>query len=59
MPSDFIGFARPTDDIVDADAGSMHDLLMSNAAQTKVLAFGKTADGSPPRASTHMWWHTR
>ncbi len=45
VPSDFIGFARPTDDIVDADAGSMHDLLMSNYfAQTKVLAFGKTAD---------------
>ena len=45
VPSDFIGFAQPTDDIVDADAGSMHDLLMSNYfAQTKVLAFGKTAD---------------
>lgn len=47
VPADFIGFASPTDDLpVDADgSGSMHDLLMSNFfAQTKVLAFGKTAD---------------
>ncbi|NMO00495.1 glucose-6-phosphate isomerase [Gordonia sp. TBRC 11910] len=47
IPSDFIGFARPTDDLpVTADGqGSMHDLLMSNYfAQSKVLAFGKTAD---------------
>lgn len=47
IPSDFIGFAEPTDDLpVTPDgAGSMHDLLMSNYfAQTKVLAFGKTAD---------------
>ncbi|MBJ7287750.1 glucose-6-phosphate isomerase [Williamsia sp.] len=47
VPADFIGFGSPTDDLpVDADgSGSMHDLLMSNFfAQTKVLAFGKTAD---------------
>ena len=44
IPADFIGFARPTDDLPTADGtGSMHDLLMSNFfAQTKVLAFGKT-----------------
>ncbi|MDL9948547.1 glucose-6-phosphate isomerase [Gordonia sp. ABSL11-1] len=46
IPADFIGFAEPTDDLPTADGtGSMHDLLMSNYfAQTKVLAFGKTAD---------------
>ncbi|MGU3432135.1 glucose-6-phosphate isomerase [Actinomycetes bacterium M1A6_2h] len=46
VPSDFIGFAEPTDDLPTADGtGSMHDLLMSNFfAQTKVLAFGKTAE---------------
>ncbi|OZD11760.1 glucose-6-phosphate isomerase [Rhodococcus sp. 06-156-3C] len=46
IPADFIGFAEPTDDLPTRDGtGSMHDLLMSNFfAQTKVLAFGKTAD---------------
>ena len=47
IPSDFIGFAEPTDDLPASPdgSGSMHDLLMSNYfAQTKVLAFGKTAD---------------
>ena len=46
VPADFIGFSQPTDDLPTADGtGSMHDLLMSNFfAQTKVLAFGKTAD---------------
>ena len=46
IPADFIGFAVPTDDLPTADGtGSMQDLLMSNYfAQTKVLAFGKTAD---------------
>lgn len=46
VPADFIGFATPNDDLPAADGtGSMHDLLMSNFfAQTKVLAFGKTAD---------------
>ncbi|MFT4125717.1 MAG: glucose-6-phosphate isomerase [Gordonia sp. (in: high G+C Gram-positive bacteria)] len=61
VPADFIGFAEPTDDLpVDADGtGSMHDLLMSNYfAQTKVLAFGKTAEeiaaeGVPPEVVPH------
>jgi glucose-6-phosphate isomerase len=46
VPADFIGFSQPTDDLPTADGtGSMHDLLMSNFfAQTKVLAFGKTAE---------------
>jgi len=46
IPADFIGFSQPTDDLATADGtGSMHDLLMSNFfAQTKVLAFGKTAE---------------
>jgi glucose-6-phosphate isomerase len=46
IPADFIGFAEPTDDLPTIDgSGSMHDILMSNLfAQTKVLAFGKTAD---------------
>lgn len=46
VPADFIGFAQPRQDLPTADGtGSMHDLLMSNFfAQTKVLAFGKTAD---------------
>jgi glucose-6-phosphate isomerase len=49
VPADFIGFARPTDDV----AGH-HDLLMANLfAQTEALAFGKTGDearaeGVPP-----------
>lgn len=45
IPADFIGFARPRFDLATASGnGSMHDLLMSNFfAQTKVLAFGKTA----------------
>ncbi|MEE3849204.1 glucose-6-phosphate isomerase [Gordonia sp. LSe1-13] len=60
IPADFIGFAEPTDDLPTADGtGSMHDLLMSNYfAQTKVLAFGKTADeiaaeGVPPNVVSH------
>ncbi|MEU1550392.1 glucose-6-phosphate isomerase [Nocardia sp. NPDC005745] len=46
IPADFIGFAQPTDDLATVDGtGSMHDILMSNLfAQTKVLAFGKTAE---------------
>lgn len=46
IPADFIGFARPKEDFSTADGtGSMHDLLMGNFfAQTKVLAFGKTAE---------------
>ncbi|MBF6316317.1 glucose-6-phosphate isomerase [Nocardia cyriacigeorgica] len=60
IPADFIGFARPTDDLPTRDgAGSMHDILMSNLfAQTKVLAFGKTAeevaaDGTDPKLVPH------
>src|SRR5690606_335296 len=60
VPADFIGFARPTDDLPTADGtGSMHDLLMSNlCAQTKVLAFGKTAEeiaaeGTDPKVVPH------
>lgn len=45
IPVDFIGFAKPFRDVVTADGTSMHDLLISNfLAQTKVLAFGKTAE---------------
>ena len=46
IPADFIGFADPTDDLPTIDgSGSMHDILMSNMfAQSKVLAFGKTAE---------------
>lgn len=59
-PADFIGFAEPTDDLATLDgAGSMHDVLMSNLfAQTKVLAFGKTAEeiaaeGTAPELVPH------
>ncbi|RSZ61285.1 glucose-6-phosphate isomerase [Corynebacterium hylobatis] len=46
VPADFIGFARPKEDLPTASGeGSMHDLLMGNLfAQAKVLAFGKTAE---------------
>ncbi|MFI1464763.1 glucose-6-phosphate isomerase [Nocardia carnea] len=60
IPADFIGFARPTDDLPTRDGtGSMHDILMSNLfAQTKVLAFGKTAEeiaaeGTPQELVPH------
>ncbi|MFC3960445.1 glucose-6-phosphate isomerase [Nocardia jiangsuensis] len=60
VPADFIGFATPTDDLPTRDGtGSMHDLLMSNLfAQTKVLAFGKTAEeiaaeGTAPELVPH------
>ncbi|GAV96624.1 glucose-6-phosphate isomerase [Corynebacterium glutamicum] len=44
VPADFIGFARPKQDLP-AGERTMHDLLMSNLfAQTKVLAFGKNAE---------------
>jgi glucose-6-phosphate isomerase len=40
IPADFIGFARPNNDL-----GRHHDLLMANFfAQTEALAFGKTAE---------------
>ncbi|PRQ11022.1 glucose-6-phosphate isomerase [Corynebacterium sp. 13CS0277] len=60
VPADFIGFARPRQDLPTADGtGSMHNLLMSNFfAQTKVLAFGKneqeiSAEGVPVDLVTH------
>jgi glucose-6-phosphate isomerase len=60
VPADFIGFAEPTDDLATIDGeGSMHDVLMSNLfAQTKVLAFGKTAEeiaaeGTAPELVPH------
>jgi len=59
-PADFIGFAEPLQDVATMDGdGGMHDLLMSNFfAQTKVLAFGKTAEeitaeGTPENVVAH------
>lgn len=44
IPADFIGFARPVDDLLPGLV-PQHDLLMANFfAQTQALAFGKTAD---------------
>nr|WP_255494999.1 glucose-6-phosphate isomerase [Nocardia sp. GTS18] len=60
IPADFVGFARSTDDLPTRDGtGSMQDILMSNLlAQTKVLAFGKTAEeiaaeGTDPKLVPH------
>lgn len=59
VPADFIGFARPHDDILTPAGDSMHNLLMSNFfAQTKVLAFGKdgetiAAEGVDPAIVPH------
>ncbi|MER6493992.1 glucose-6-phosphate isomerase [Streptomyces griseorubiginosus] len=44
IPADFIGFARPVDELSD-ELAAQHDLLMANFfAQTQALAFGKTPD---------------
>ncbi|MDO5050029.1 MAG: glucose-6-phosphate isomerase [Actinomycetaceae bacterium] len=44
IPADFIAFANPAWPIQDGDA-DMHELFLGNFfAQTKALAFGKTAD---------------
>ncbi|MBC9724705.1 glucose-6-phosphate isomerase [Streptomyces sp. TRM68367] len=44
IPADFIGFARPVDELSE-QLGAQHDLLMANFfAQTQALAFGKTPD---------------
>ncbi|WP_236241077.1 glucose-6-phosphate isomerase [Streptomyces sp. CC228A] len=44
IPADFIGFARPVDDLPPGLV-AQHDLLMANFfAQTQALAFGKTPD---------------
>ncbi|MFE7420350.1 glucose-6-phosphate isomerase [Rhodococcus sp. NPDC057529] len=46
IPVDFVGFAHPLTDLPTLDGvGSMHGVLVANMlAQSKVLAFGKTAD---------------
>src|SRR5690625_385965 len=44
VPADFIGFAHPAHPLKDGDT-DVHDLFMANFfAQTRALAFGKTAD---------------
>ncbi|OII59944.1 MULTISPECIES: glucose-6-phosphate isomerase [unclassified Streptomyces] len=44
IPADFIGFAKPVDDLPPGLV-AQHDLLMANFfAQTQALAFGKTPD---------------
>ena len=54
IPADFIAFAEATH-----DSGDQQDLLMANClAQTKALAFGKTAEeivaeGTPPELVPH------
>ncbi|MDK7148723.1 glucose-6-phosphate isomerase [Winkia sp. UMB3158] len=45
IPADFIAFANPTWPLKAADGTDQHELFLSNFfAQTKALAFGKTAD---------------
>jgi len=46
IPADFLGFSQPTEDLPTLDGvGSMHGVLVANMlAQSKVLAFGRTAD---------------
>ncbi|KRB73973.1 glucose-6-phosphate isomerase [Nocardioides sp. Root190] len=44
IPADFLAFATPTDPLVDGET-DVHELLLANFfAQTRALAFGKTAD---------------
>ncbi|MFD8966147.1 glucose-6-phosphate isomerase [Streptomyces sp. NPDC059568] len=58
IPADFIGFARPVDDLRPGLV-AQHDLLMANFfAQTQALAFGKTpeevrAEGVPEELVPH------
>lgn len=58
IPADFIGFARPVDDLLPGLV-AQHDLLMANFfAQTQALAFGKTpdevrAEGVPEKLVPH------
>ncbi|MDQ0962664.1 glucose-6-phosphate isomerase [Streptomyces sp. B4I13] len=58
IPADFIGFARPVDEL-NGELASQHDLLMANFfAQTQALAFGKTpeevrAEGVPEELVAH------
>lgn len=60
VPVDFVGFAQPTEDLPTLDGvGSMHGVLTANLfAQSKVLAFGRTADevaaeGTPGELVAH------
>lgn len=58
IPADFIGFARPVEDLQQGLV-AQHDLLMANFfAQTQALAFGKTpeevrAEGVPEELVPH------
>ncbi len=58
IPADFIGFARPVEDLLPGLV-PQHDLLMANFfAQTQALAFGKTpeevrAEGVPEELVPH------
>ncbi|AVV45592.1 glucose-6-phosphate isomerase [Streptomyces sp. P3] len=58
IPADFIGFARPVDEL-SGELAAQHDLLMANFfAQTQALAFGKTpeevrAEGVPEELVAH------
>lgn len=62
IPADFIGFARPVDDL-SSGLAAQHDLLMANFfAQTQALAFGKTstevrAEGVPEALVPHKTFH--
>ncbi|MER5602926.1 glucose-6-phosphate isomerase, partial [Streptomyces sp. NPDC002265] len=62
IPADFIGFARPVDELGDR-LKAQHDLLMANFfAQTQALAFGKTpeevrAEGVPEELVAHKTFH--
>lgn len=60
VPVDCIGFIEPTQDLPTMDGGStMHTVLLANMlAQSKVMAFGKTAtevaaDGTPAELARH------
>ena len=60
IPSDFIGFCNPHGEVTTQPEGTkMHDMLMANFfAQTRVLAFGRTADelraaGTPEKLIPH------
>ncbi|MDQ8701692.1 glucose-6-phosphate isomerase [Streptomyces sp. LHD-70] len=58
IPADFIGFAKPVEDLLPGLV-AQHDLLMANFfAQTQALAFGKTpdevrAEGAPEELVAH------
>ncbi|MFG3102403.1 glucose-6-phosphate isomerase [Streptomyces sp. NPDC048182] len=62
IPADFIGFARPVEELSEGLKGQ-HDLLMANFfAQTQALAFGKTPDevrgeGVPEELVPHKTFH--